>query len=104
MVRQPPACLIVTLFLIKSDFQLFLKRKNKYCHVFICLYVLAFLQAIRVAQNLFAASASFAVTNEPATGKVTVPLPLPRPKKGKGYKALVILNMAGGADTFVRYH
>ena len=57
--------------------------------------------AIRTAEVLLAASAAFAVTNEPATGQVKIPLPLPRATKSKGYKALVILNMAGGADTFV---
>ena len=73
--------------------------------VYLCLLVLRMspriVPAIRTAEVLLGVSAAFAVTNEPATGKVTIPLPLPRPKKSKGYKALVILNMAGGADTFV---
>jgi uncharacterized protein (DUF1501 family) len=56
--------------------------------------------AVRVAQNLFAASAAFAVTNDPAHTQRDALVPLPRAKTGQPYKALVILYLAGGADTF----
>ena len=56
--------------------------------------------AVRVAQKAIAASAAFAVTNDAATTEVDLPPPrtsattVPRP-----YKAIVILFLAGGADT-----
>jgi hypothetical protein len=56
--------------------------------------------ALKVAQTLFSASAAFATTNEPATTSVGVPPPSPRTSLRRPYKALVVLYMGGGADTF----
>jgi uncharacterized protein (DUF1501 family) len=56
--------------------------------------------ALKVAQHLLVVSAAFAVTNEAATTDIEVPTPPARLRKTSGYKALVILFMAGGADTF----
>jgi uncharacterized protein (DUF1800 family) len=57
-------------------------------------------QALRVAQTLVAATAAFAVTNDPATSDAGAPAPEPRAARDGGYKALVVLFMGGGADTF----
>lgn len=57
-------------------------------------------QAVRVAQNLMTASAAFSVTNEPMTSDVDAPVYESRPTSGTGYKALVVVFMNGGADTF----
>jgi uncharacterized protein (DUF1501 family) len=56
--------------------------------------------ALRVAQTLFAASAAFATTNDPSTSQTDAFIPPPRQPSGTSYKALVVLFMAGGADTF----
>jgi len=56
--------------------------------------------AVKVAQNLFAQSAAFATTNEPGTRPIAMPPPPPRPSLLRPYKALVVLFMRGGADTF----
>ncbi len=55
---------------------------------------------MRVAENLFLSSAAFAITNEPRTTDQIFPLPALRARKSNSYKALVVLFMAGGADTF----
>ena len=57
-------------------------------------------RAVRVAQNLFAASSAFATTNNPAPVNTSIPPRPPRKRAGKPYKALIVLFMAGGADTF----
>ena len=56
--------------------------------------------ALRVAQALVANSAAFAATNQPGTSDVPEPPPTDRVSLQRGYKALVVLFMAGGADTF----
>lgn len=58
-------------------------------------------RAVRVAQNLLASTAAFSVTNDPASDPaISIPPPPPRPFTKKKYKALIVLFMAGGADTF----
>jgi cullin-associated NEDD8-dissociated protein 1 len=49
---------------------------------------------------MFAASAAFSATNRPATTGVSEPPPAERVSLQRGYKALVVMFMAGGADTF----
>jgi uncharacterized protein (DUF1501 family)/uncharacterized protein (DUF1800 family) len=56
--------------------------------------------AVRVAQNLMVATTEFSITNDPATTNVSAPVPTPRTRRNHGFKALVILYMNGGADTF----
>ena len=56
--------------------------------------------ALKVAQNLFAASAAFATTNEPSARTSTVTPTVATSGATRPYKALVVLFMAGGADTF----
>jgi len=56
--------------------------------------------AYKVAMNLITLSAAAATTNYAATTATPVPPPVPRASLGRPYKALVILYMAGGADTF----
>jgi hypothetical protein len=56
--------------------------------------------AIKVAQNLMISTAAFSCTNDPATTTVPVPPSPPRVSLRRPYKALVVLFMGGGADTF----
>jgi len=56
--------------------------------------------ALKIAQNLFVASAAFSTTNDPATTDVIVPPQASHVSLSRPYKALVVLFMAGGADTF----
>ena len=51
-------------------------------------------------QNLMALSSAFSITNEPAMTEVTATTPPANPYNGAPYKALVVLFLAGGADTF----
>lgn len=57
--------------------------------------------ALRVVQNLFASSAAFASTNDAATSDVLeYTPPAANATRTRPYKALVVLFLAGGADTF----
>eukprot|EP00966_Prymnesium_polylepis_P101620 2353242-Prymnesium_polylepis.1 len=56
--------------------------------------------AIKVAQNLIISTAAFASSNDPSTTPVPVPPSPPRVSLRRPYKALVVLFMGGGADTF----
>lgn len=56
--------------------------------------------AVGIAQSLIAASAAYAITNQPATSDANVEPAVARESSGQPYKALVVFFMAGGADTF----
>jgi hypothetical protein len=56
--------------------------------------------AVKHAMKLFAVTPEIRVTNlAPPTAKARA-LPTPLASQGRGYKAVVIINMAGGADSF----
>ena len=56
--------------------------------------------ATHVAQNLMGMSAAFSVTNHPATTTSKATLPAAAAFNNRPYKALIVLFLAGGADTF----
>eukprot|EP01052_Picozoa_sp_SAG31_P011016 SAG31_NODE_614_length_13525_cov_4.312230_4_plen_318_part_00 len=56
--------------------------------------------ALHVAESLVAASPAYAVTNNPALNDEDAVQPPARTRRDTGYKALVVLFMQGGADTF----
>lgn len=56
--------------------------------------------AIKVAQNLIAVSAAAATTNDAETTSVPAAPAIARASLNRPYKALVVVYLAGGADTF----